>query len=140
MFHCFDKLIKKARILGQLKKIQYLNILAQQEQQKKHQIILEEYLNWHPFFMCTAFVLFITPAIVSFELYPFPRNYNENIHCTLMTFSIILSFAGLSIILDYHNNLTYTGSFLTFNGCDALLTLIILSINYIGAFIMYIYI
>ena len=67
------------------------------------------------------------PAIISLGLCPFPRNYNK----------IIPWFAGLSTILDCHNNLTNTGSFLTFNGCVWLLTLIILSTNYIGAFFMY---
>ena len=80
----------------------------------------------------------MTPAIISFELYPFPPKYNKNIHSTLMTSAIIPSFAGLSIILDCHNNLTSTGSFLTFHGCVGLLTLIILvHLNFLVYYTVY---
>ena len=101
-------------------------------------VVTKEYFNWHPFLMSTAFLLFMTPAVVSFEMYPFSRHTNKNIHSILMTGAIISSFGGLAIILDCHNNLTNTGSFLTLHGCVGLFTLIILGINYIGAFVMYV--
>ena len=101
-------------------------------------VVTKEYFNWHPFLMSTAFLLFMTPAVVSFEMYPFSRGANKNIHSILMTCAIISSFAGLAIILDCHNNLTNTGSFLTLHGCVGLFTLIIFAINYIGAFVMYV--
>ena len=92
-------------------------------------VVTKEYFNWHPFLMATAFLLFMAPAVVSFEMYPLARHTNKNIHSTLMLGALIAAFAGLAIILDCHNNLTSTGSFLTLHGSVGLFTLIVLALN-----------
>ena len=101
-------------------------------------VVTKEYFNWHPFLMATAFLLFMAPAVVSFEMYPLARHTNKNIHSVLMGGALVAAFAGLAIILDCHNNLTDTGSFLTLHGSVGLFTLIILALNYIGGFVMYV--
>lgn len=91
--------------------------------------VTKGYFNWHPLLMSTAFLLFMAPAIVAFEVYPMARSTNKNMHGILMGVSFMAAIAGLAIILDCHNTLSDTGSFKTLHGCVGLFTLIILVLN-----------
>jgi len=95
------------------------------------------YFNWHPFLMSLAFLVFMAPAVLSFEVFPFARHTNKSIHGLLNLIAVLSAFAGFAIILDCHNNLSSTGSFHTVHGCIGLFVLILLAINYFAGFILY---
>jgi len=95
------------------------------------------YFNWHPFLMSLAFLVFMIPAILSFEVFPFARHTNKSIHGLLNLIALLAAMAGFAIILDCHNNLSTTGSFHTVHGCIGLVVLILLVINYFAGFILY---
>jgi len=95
------------------------------------------YFNWHPFLMTLAFLVFMTPAILSFEIFPFSRHTNKSIHGFLNLLSVLAAFAGFAIVLDCHNNLSTTGSFHTVHGCIGLVVLILLAIQYFAGFVVY---
>jgi len=97
-----------------------------------------EYFNWHPFLMSLAFLVFMTPAVLSFEVFTFARHTNKSIHGLANTLAFCAAIAGFAIILDCHNDYpTSTGSFHTVHGCIGLTTLTLLTINYIAGFVLY---
>jgi len=96
-----------------------------------------EYFNWHPLLMSLAFLVFMTPAVLSFEILPFARHINKSIHGFANLLALLTAFAGFAIILDCHNNLSTTGSFHTVHGCIGLTVLIIFACNYFLGFILY---
>ena len=67
--------------------------------------------SWHPLLMSATFLLFMTPAVLSFEIYPFSRKCNKIIHGTSNSFALMSIIAGLYIILDCHLNLSESGIF-----------------------------
>jgi len=95
------------------------------------------YFNWHPFLMASAFLVFMIPAILSFEIFPFARHTNKSIHGFLNLLSLLAAIAGFAIVLDCHNNLSTTGSFHTVHGCIGLVVVILLALQYFGGFILY---
>jgi len=96
-----------------------------------------EYFNWHPFLMSLAFLVLMVPAVLSFEVFPFARHTNKSIHGFFNMLAFFTAIAAFAIILDCHNDLSTTGSFHTVHGCNGLLVLILLSINYFAGFILY---
>lgn len=99
--------------------------------------VTAQYFNWHPLLMSMAFLIFMTPAILSFEIFPYPRHANKLLHAFVNTLALLAAFAGFGIILDCHNNLSSTGSFHTVHGCVGLVVLSLLAINYFLAFVLY---
>lgn len=87
------------------------------------------YFNWHPFLMGTAFLLFLTPAALSFEVFPFVRSTNKNFHGLLNGFGSLSAFAGLAIVIDCHTNLSNVGNFVSAHACMGLICLICLAFN-----------
>ena len=55
--------------------------------------------------MSSTFFLFMTPAVLSFEVSPFSRSINKKLHGSLNSFAFISVIVGLYIILDCHQNL-----------------------------------
>ena len=96
---------------------------------RNSKMVTVEYFNWHIFLMGTAFLLFMLPGTISFEIYPFTRNINKNLHGLLNTFSFICVIVALIVILDCHNILTDTGSFQTTHGICGLITIILFALN-----------
>jgi len=104
---------------------------------KRGNTVTAHYFNWHPFCMSTAFLVFISASVLSFEVLPFARRYNKTIHALLNTFAFIGMIAGFYIIYDCHNNLSSVGSFHTVHGCVGLTIIIIATINYLLGFVFY---
>jgi len=96
-----------------------------------------QYFNWHPLLMSMAFLIFMTPAVLSFEIFPYPRHANKLLHGFCNTLALLSAFAGFAIILDCHNNLSSVGSFHSVHGCVGLVVLSIFAINYLLAFVLY---
>merc|ERR1719461_882393 len=71
----------------------------------RYNVLTASYFNWHPFLMTSTFFLFMTPAVLSFEILPFHRSINKRVHGTLNSLSFISVICGLYIILDCHQNL-----------------------------------
>jgi len=100
--------------------------------------LTREYFDWHPLLMGISFLLLMTPAILSFEVFPFARHTNKNIHGYLNSLGFIAAICGLAIILDCHQNLSNKGSFHTLHSYVGISTLIFYFINLTIAFILYV--
>merc|ERR1711971_818096 len=67
--------------------------------------LTQSYFNWHPFLMSSTFFLFLTPAVLSFEVCTCSRATHKKLHGFINTFAIISVICGVYIILDCHQNL-----------------------------------
>jgi len=101
-------------------------------------VLTREYFDWHPLLMGIAFLLFMTPAVLSFEVFPFVRHTNKNIHGLLNTLGFVAAIAGFAIILDCHQNLSTKGSFHTLHSAVGVTTLGFYFINLSLAIILYV--
>ena len=95
------------------------------------------YFNWHPLMMSATFLLFMTPAVLAFEVFPFSRASNKKFHGWMNTFSFITITIGLAVIIDCHINLTNQGLLKTIHSICGYMTFGILSITYFVAAISY---
>ena len=103
----------------------------------RHGKISPGYFNWHPLMMSATFLLFMGPAVLAFEVYPFSRALNKKIHGWMNTFAAITITVGLIIIIDCHINLTNKGLLNTVHSICGFMTFSMLSITYLGGVILY---
>eukprot|EP01084_Bolivina_argentea_P254333 427553_1 len=100
--------------------------------------VTKDYFNWHILLMSLAFLLFMTPASTAFEILPFARNRNKQIHGLFQTFAIICIIAGYIIIYDCHMVLTNKGLANTTHSIVGYITISLVVLTYVMGFILYI--
>lgn len=92
------------------------------------------YINSHAVAMTSSFCLLMAPSMTTFEMWPFARGKNKDIHNYLNTLSLLAGLGGLGMAIDY-NKWAPIKSVHAVVGYAAMALLLL---NFAGGFTMYV--